>query len=297
MALLIAALSVGPPGRVLWHPGDRMMAFQPDRSIPRARALVLALAPGLAIVLAPAAAAASGEAIPDPRYEYRVDSVPEDDELNVRAQPGTRADIVDELAPDTTGVVVTGVRRPHAGGTWWEIVRREGETAWVNARFLARAEGPALQVPLRCSGTEPFWSLEIEDDEATFSRMGGEGEAWTAAEWKGAEGFLAGHRFAIRLDEPAPTSARDSSELTREGGGRPVDPAGFSFFGYALADHGARAPAAGMNRGEDTSSGWVTIARAMDHCTDEMSDNRYPFDTILITPAEDVLAGCCARAR
>lgn len=247
--------------------------------------------------LAPGAAAAGDEATPDPFAEYRVAGVPDDDELNVRAQPGAQANIVEELAPDATGILATGVWRPHAGGTWWEIAYEPGETAWVNARFLAPAGGPAEHIPLRCSGTEPFWSLAIEDDEAVFSRMGGDEETWTAGERIGAEGFLSGHRFAIPLDRNAPAEPGRDSAAGQERDGLPPLPVDFQLFGASLSDHLSREQDRRAERSGGAARGWITVARTMDHCTDGMSENRYPFDAIAITPSEeDVFAGCCARA-
>lgn len=48
---------------------------------------------------------------------------------------------------------------------------------------------------------------------------------------------------------------------------------------------------------EGSQAGWVTIARAAAYCSDQMSDFEYPYDAMLITPAHEVLAGCCSRLR
>lgn len=42
--------------------------------------------------------------------------------------------------------------------------------------------------------------------------------------------------------------------------------------------------------------GWASISRAVQGCSDQMSDFDYPYDATVITPDGNVLAGCCTRA-
>jgi uncharacterized membrane protein len=92
---------------------------------------------------------------------YSVTGVGGNDVLNVRAAPDAAADLLATLPPDGTGIEVVGLSPE---GTWAQV--NAGETAgWVALRFLAREPGPdwtALQRPLGCYGTEPFWSLRID---------------------------------------------------------------------------------------------------------------------------------------
>jgi uncharacterized membrane protein len=92
---------------------------------------------------------------------HSVTGVAADDVLNVRAAPDAAAEILDTLAPDATGVEVVALS---PGGDWAQV--NAGDRAgWVALRFLAREPGPdwtALQSPLVCYGTEPFWSLRID---------------------------------------------------------------------------------------------------------------------------------------
>ena len=204
----------------------------------------------------PAEAPAAPDARPDPGTTYQVVNVPADDELNVRAQPGIQAEVLDTLAPGTRGVVASGVWQPHAGGTWFEIITDDGERGWVNARFVTAEDEESPQFPLSCGGTEPFWSLEIAAGEADYSTMAGDEATWAASDWKPAAGRQAGYHFAVRLQ----------------------------------ADPEAE-PA------QATDVGWLTVSRARDYCSDGMSERRHPYDMTLITPDEQVLSGCCARAR
>ena len=167
------------------------------------RILVLLL---ILIATAPTAAFAIQEATPQPEWRYEVSGVRADSALNVRAQAGTDAAIIGELAADATDVVVTGVRRPWRGSVWWEIVWPAAESgyAWVNARYLtpvAPHEEREAGFALACSGTEPFWSLRIADGEAQFDRMDGERETWQAGAWNPAGGRWG--TFAVRLDVPS----------------------------------------------------------------------------------------------
>lgn len=90
---------------------------------------------------------------------YAVTGVAANDVLNIRARPDAGAPILGELAPDAEGIEVLG-----RSGNWALVNTGEG-TGYASLRFLAREPGPfwsALQTPLTCLGTEPFWSLEID---------------------------------------------------------------------------------------------------------------------------------------
>jgi uncharacterized membrane protein len=52
-----------------------------------------------------------------------------------------------------------------------------------------------------------------------------------------------------------------------------------------------------LERGGAPEKGWAALSRAGQSCSDGMSDREFPYDTILMTPDGEVLAGCCARAR
>ena len=109
----------------------------------------------LLFALVPCLAAAQGlPALHD------VTGVGEEDVLNIRAGPSSAAPVIGTLAPDARGIEV--VARSEAG-TWGQV--NTGERAgWASMRFLERQPGQdesALPDPVRCFGTEPFWSLDV----------------------------------------------------------------------------------------------------------------------------------------
>ncbi len=107
----------------------------------------------LAVLLA---APAGAETLP---ALFRVTGVAAGDVLNIRAEPSAGAAILGSLPPDAAGVEVVAEQ-----GGWGLVSAGEG-AGWVKLSFLARQPGEdwfALTQPLRCLGTEPFWSLGVE---------------------------------------------------------------------------------------------------------------------------------------
>ena len=91
---------------------------------------------------------------------FDVTGVAANDVLNLRDGPNAGAEKRGELAPDTRRVEVT-VLSPDGK---WGLVAQPEVSAWAAMRFLARVPGPdwdALQTPISCYGTEPFWSLSM----------------------------------------------------------------------------------------------------------------------------------------
>ena len=142
------------------------------------------------------------ENTPEPGQRYEVVDVAAGDTLNVRAQPGTSARVVDRLAPGTANLAVAGTRVETNGSVWWQVIGPKG-LGWVNARYLTPTDvhGEREQVfPLRCVGTEPFWSLTIDGEQATLETPETK-ETWHAGEMTQAQGMLG--RYAIRLENDA----------------------------------------------------------------------------------------------
>ncbi|WP_371060799.1 COG3650 family protein [Rhodosalinus sp. 5P4] len=126
--------------------------------MPRALLSVLA---AFALALAAAAPAAAQDGPLPALYDVR--GVAPDDVLNVRAAPSADAARIGALAPGARGVEVTAI--DSAAG--WGRVNAGEQAGWVSMRFLARQPrqgGNALPVPMRCFGTEPFWSLSVAED-------------------------------------------------------------------------------------------------------------------------------------
>lgn len=90
---------------------------------------------------------------------YAVTGVASDDVLNIRALPDAGSAIIGSLAADAADVEVIEI----AGN--WALVNTGERAGYAATRYLARRSGPdwtALQTPLSCLGTEPFWSLTID---------------------------------------------------------------------------------------------------------------------------------------
>lgn len=110
-----------------------------------------------ALILVAWGAAALAQPFP---ARHDVTGVAAGDALNLRAEPSAAAPVVGRLEPGTRGVEVLGLS---PDGAWARIGRPEGE-AWAARRFLSPqpADPRVPPLPLRCQGTEPFWSLTVD---------------------------------------------------------------------------------------------------------------------------------------
>ena len=91
---------------------------------------------------------------------FDVTGVAAGDVLNVRVAPDAGAAAVASLPPDRTGVEVLA---RSADGKWLQVGLGE-LGGWAAARYLSAQPprpGDRLPTPLRCFGTEPFWSLHM----------------------------------------------------------------------------------------------------------------------------------------
>ena len=129
-----------------------------------------------ALLAAPGAAAAEG-ALP---AFHGVAGVAADDALNLRSAPDPAAEVVGALGPDTTDVEVVAIAPAPSGAPWARVALPEGG-GWAAARFLVRQDRPEPDAgwlpPLSCSGTEPFWSLDLGTGEIAGLAMDGRGPA------------------------------------------------------------------------------------------------------------------------
>ena len=106
--------------------------------------------------------------------------------LNVRdnvieAQSLGDTTIVGNLAWNAKGIASSGVIVEIGKSTWRQI--RHGKTVgWVNEKYLA--EDPVLNLvevspdKLRCSGTEPFWSLDMNKKSPKYNGTDPENGEW-----------------------------------------------------------------------------------------------------------------------
>ncbi|MCE8000329.1 MAG: hypothetical protein HEP70_15840 [Rhodobiaceae bacterium] len=103
---------------------------------------------------------------------YDVTNVTADDQLNVRAAPSATAEKIGALGFDAKGIKATGVSRQIGQATWVEIIL-EGRKGWVNAAFMTQTRNASslFREPLACSGTEPFWALQLDDTKGDFDSL------------------------------------------------------------------------------------------------------------------------------
>ena len=137
---------------------------------------------GLSALLADGAAAQAG------KYDFRVVGVSAGDHLNVRERVESQssigsAKILGRIPANATGVLGSGASLKVGHVRWFEVSYGKAR-GWVNGRFLTPLSsrlGSALESNLFCSGTEPFWSLKIEDGKAEMQHAGQDGEQLTVA--------------------------------------------------------------------------------------------------------------------
>jgi len=121
--------------------------------------------------------------------QFTVAGVAADDVLNIRALPLAGSDKLGEIAPDQMNVEVV---RLSDDGRWGLVGRREF-SGWVAMRFLVRQEVDAGRIPrpLRCLGTEPFWSLGLLQGGEEFTTPDDSQPLSLISEAVAAGGFLA----------------------------------------------------------------------------------------------------------
>lgn len=90
---------------------------------------------------------------------FDVAGVSQNDVLNVRSQPSANSDIIGKLSAGQTGVEVVAV---DDSGRWGQVNVGE-RSGWASLAYLVR-QAPDGYRPARrlsCFGTEPFWSLDL----------------------------------------------------------------------------------------------------------------------------------------
>jgi len=94
-----------------------------------------------------------------------------DDTLNIRATPDASADVIGEYGPYAINIEVM---RTTPDGKWGYVGKGE-DNGWVAMRYLARSDHldpNAFPRPMRCFGTEPFWSLNVTMRGDEYHGMG-----------------------------------------------------------------------------------------------------------------------------
>ncbi len=134
------------------------------------------------LLLAPAIAADAG------RYEFRVTGVQRSDVLNIRERVEDQASIsqakvLGQIPANESGVLGSGASLKIGRARWFEVRYKETR-GWVNGRYLAPISpqlGSELDSNLFCAGTEPFWSLKVEDDTAEVRQPDAPPQRYTVA--------------------------------------------------------------------------------------------------------------------
>lgn len=102
---------------------------------------------------------------------FAVTGVTAPDTLNVRDMPTARGEVIGVLPHDDSRIEV--LRLSNDGG--WGMIPWGERMGWVSMRFMA-AEAPApddaVATPLLCAGTEPFWSLDVWQEDVFFTAPG-----------------------------------------------------------------------------------------------------------------------------
>ena len=117
----------------------------------------------IAICLAGAACEAKDEPL-----SYSTYGVGPNDTLALRANPSATAQKLGDIPHDASDLHASG--NTTAAGDWAEI-EYHGRRGWVNSRYLAFGASSGKQLPalLNCSGTEPFWAINLAGTFATRS--------------------------------------------------------------------------------------------------------------------------------
>jgi len=118
-----------------------------------------------------------------------VSGVASNDTLALRAQPDAKSAKVGQLPPNATGVAVVAV---DTKGVDWVKVQKGNQSGWVNAKFLQYET--TSPVKMTCSGTEPFWGMNVGYGFAVFE--------------------FDGKKTKLALDEPETPGARPNIWLS-----------------------------------------------------------------------------------
>ena len=95
---------------------------------------------------------------------YEVEGVPSGEFLNVREGSSVSTDIAEVISNND----VVEVLRTQDG---WGFIGLGETSGWVSMNYLTAVLQPENEIllPVHCYGTEPFWSISIEDAGANYS--------------------------------------------------------------------------------------------------------------------------------
>jgi uncharacterized membrane protein len=118
---------------------------------------------------------------------YAVTKVATGGALNMRSGPGAGNSVVVKIPADSDGIVATGEEKK-VGSTTWAKVYWNGKGGWVSKSYLrpdkvtnsSPASGSGTKPPaantgvvMKCSGTEPFWGIDITESKLNINMPDG----------------------------------------------------------------------------------------------------------------------------
>lgn len=109
-------------------------------------------------------------------HVYSVVGVDAGKTLNLRSTPGVKSPVSAKIPANGQGVVATGQEKV-VGHSTWAKVYWSNKSGWVNKVYLTEDPQNTLSKPtkpvadsgnknmMQCSGTEPFWGLDITENQ------------------------------------------------------------------------------------------------------------------------------------
>lgn len=190
---------------------------------------------------------------------FNVTRVNQDDVLNIRATPDPASDKVGEIPADGQGIEATGGSMSHNGYIWREV-RFNNVTGWVNGYFLTRA-------PKTNDGTTGSTSKSRGRVFPEAISCAGTEPFWGVLirDYLTVLDSLSDGRLELRM-EPARSSIQNQSIWA-------IDAEVVS----------TRRPV-------------TALIKKVNHCSDGMSDVKYPYEIQIIMKNGPVYSGCCRPA-
>ena len=110
--------------------------------------------------------------------------------VNLRSGPSTAKSVITKIPSNGDGIVATGEEKKVAGQLWAKVYW-QGKGGWISKRYLRKdtaaivtkpkptatntkpAPAPAKQVVMKCTGTEPFWGIDITESKLNVNMADG----------------------------------------------------------------------------------------------------------------------------
>lgn len=107
-----------------------------------------------------------GEGVARAADSWEVKGISPEQVLNVRSQADGKSPLVGALPAGAHGVVVTG-----AAVSGWLPISYGTVKGFVSDKNLMKSPAAGAPGGLTCSGTEPFWTLQVDGHTATFDAV------------------------------------------------------------------------------------------------------------------------------